>query len=306
MVFTREESIQWGSAHAAFELSSPEPEVLTCAQNFLRHWPAPHEIQPRAKWRIAPVTDSHNEPRWQVENSAGVVCESKSASSAVMTVESLTTQWFVEDAARTTLLHAALLARDGVGTAILGRQFSGKSTLACTLWQHGWSLLGDDTLVIEPGENAILAQSTPRRVSVRHPSRELLGEKLWSQILAAPSCQPTAEGYLFSPQDIAPVSTPQAVPLRAIFFLARQDVFIAPAATNLLNPAQALLALMPYSNLVKTLGVSSALRRLQPLANAVPVFDFGRDEPLRMIRAVERAVADFRVLPDHCCGLSFS
>jgi hypothetical protein len=307
MVSTREKCIQWGTPRAAFKLSSPETEIVDRAGTFLRHWPAPSESKPRAHWRIAPSTTAMDsrEMRWRVENSAGFVCESKSVDAAVMMVESLTTQWFVEDAARTTLLHAALLARDGAGIAILGRQFSGKSTLACALWQHGWSLLGDDTLVVESGENAILAQSTPRRVSMRHPSRALLGEKLWSQILAAPSCQPTADGYLFAPQDIALVSASQTVPLRAIFFLARRDVSIGPAATDRLHHAQALLALMPYSNLLKSLGVSSALRRLQPLADAVPVFDLGRDEPNRMIRAVERVVVTLSA-PSCRSTLSFS
>ena len=184
-------------------------------------------------------------------------------------------------------LHGALLDRAGTGLLILGPCESGKSTLATALWREGWALLGDDVSVAEPDGRA---RPLPRRVSLRHGSRALLGEPLWRRVLAAPSCSATEDGYLFHPSELDAVQPPAFTRLGGIVFLARRGVQIGPAEVGPINAAQALLALVPYSNVVRRAGLAAALTRLQPLAQAAPAFDLGRGPLPRMIQAIERQV----------------
>ena len=73
-------------------------------------------------------------------------------------------------------VHAALVARRGRGVLIAGVPEAGKSTLACALWQHGFSLLGDDVAIVDLEQ--MTARPAPRRVSLRRTSRALLGDDL--------------------------------------------------------------------------------------------------------------------------------
>ena len=65
----------------------------------------------------------------------------------------------------------------------------------------------------------------------------------------------------------------------------------ANALSRRLEPANALLALLPYSNFVRQLGPSAGIQRIQPLADRVPAFDLGRGGLADMIQGVERLVA---------------
>jgi hypothetical protein len=185
-------------------------------------------------------------------------------------------------------LHAALLGRDGRGVLVVGPQESGKSTLATALWRRGWSLLCDDVAVINAA--GVSAEAAPRRVSLRSGSRPLLGEELWQRIASTPSFMPTAEGCLFHPAEIDGPPTVRQPRLVAVVFLARRGVQIGPAEWRAINPAEALLSLAPYSNVVLQGGMAEALERLQPLANHVPAFDLGRGPLEDMIAAITRHV----------------
>ena len=185
-------------------------------------------------------------------------------------------------------LHAALLGRDGRGVLVVGPQESGKSTLATALWRQGWSLLCDDVAVINAA--GVSAEAAPRRVSLRSGSRPLLGEELWQRIESTPSFMPTAEGCLFHPAEIDGPPTVRQPRLVAVVFLARRGVQVGPAEWRSINPAEALLSLAPYSNVVRQGGMAEALERLQPLANHVPAFDLGRGPLEDMIAAITRHV----------------
>jgi len=192
-------------------------------------------------------------------------------------------------------LHAALLGRDGRGVLVVGPQESGKSTLATALWRQGWSLLGDDVAVINATDVSaeaagVSAEAAPRRVSLRSGSQPLLGEELWQRIASTPSFMPTAEGCLFHPAEIDGPPAVRQPRLVAVVFLARRGVQIGPAEWRSINPAEALLSLAPYSNVVLQGGMAEALERLQPLANHVPAFDLGRGPLEDMIAAITRHV----------------
>jgi len=185
-------------------------------------------------------------------------------------------------------LHAALLGRDSRGVLVVGPQQSGKSTLATALWRQGWSLLGDDVAVINAA--GVSAEAVPRRVSLRSGSRPLLGEELWQRIASTSSFMPAANGCLFHPAEIDGPPAVRQPRLVAVVFLARRGVQIGPAEWRSINPAEALMSLAPYSNVVLQGGMAEALERLQPLANHVPAFDLGRGPLEDMIAAITRHV----------------
>jgi hypothetical protein len=192
-------------------------------------------------------------------------------------------------------LHAALLGRDGRGVLVVGPKQSGKSTLATALWRQGWSLLGDDVAVINATDVSaeaagVSAEAAPRRVSLRSGSRPLLGEDLWQRITSTSSFMPAADGCLFHPAEIDGPPAVRQPRLVAVVFLARRGVQIGPAEWRSINPAEALLSLAPYSNVVRQGGMAEAFERLQPLANHVPAFDLGRGPLEDMIAAITRHV----------------
>jgi len=181
-------------------------------------------------------------------------------------------------------LHAALLGRDREGVLVVGRREVGKSTLACAMWQAGWSLLCDDYVMVDGARRAIPAL---RRVSLRAPSRALLGSRVWRHVLASPSCFSSSTGVLFHPHEVDGRMAPVEVPLTAVVFLGRRGHAAAPARLSAVPPAGALLALLPYCNLPRLSSVGSALEQLAPLADAVPAFDLGRGPLPEMVAALE-------------------
>jgi hypothetical protein len=223
---------------------------------------------------------------WRVQRQdTGEAFERKGVDAALRCVEFATVIAVVDGPFGLVTLHGALLDRSGKGLLILGPCESGKSTLAVALWRAGWTLLGDDVAAAGPDGGAI---PVPRRVSVRHSSRPLLGEPLWSRVLASASCSPTEEGYLFHPSELDDRPPPANTNVAAIVFLARRGVEIGSAEVRRINPAQALLSLAPYSNVIRRSGLADALHRLQPLAQAAPAFDLGRGPLPEMVRAIER------------------
>jgi hypothetical protein len=202
-----------------------------------------------------------------------------------MAVEFLSVQALMEHPRCLPSLHAALVAKNGSGVVLLGRGEAGKSTLACALWRQGWSLLCDDISLIEMERG--MARATPRRVSLRAPSRALLGEDLWARMLASPSCDPTREGYAFHPYEVDGKPQLQETRLAAAIFLDRPGSGAIPAMARQLEPARALLAMLPYSNMARLYDFGEAIRRMRPLAAAIPVYDLGRGSLADMMKSVE-------------------
>ena len=209
----------------------------------------------------------------------------KTWAQALVTVEFLAVQTLLDHPQCPLSFHSALVAKKNKNIMILGPNEAGKSTLACALWQQGWSLVGDDVTFVN-GE-AGSACSAPRRVSLRRPSRALLGEDLWRQIQATPSYHQTTEGCVFHPYEVDGQKVVGASQLAGIIFLARRGVMLEPAQWQRLDPARALLALLPYSNVVRTRDPGEALCRIQPLAATVPAYDLGRGPLPDMIGVVE-------------------
>ncbi|MGE0680974.1 MAG: hypothetical protein AB7P69_08740, partial [Candidatus Binatia bacterium] len=176
-------------------------------------------------------------------------------------------------------------AKNGSGVVLLGRGEAGKSTLACALWRQGWSLLCDDMSLI--AMDRCVAKATPRRVSLRAPSRALLGEELWARMLASPSCAPTLEGYAFHPYEVDGKPQLQETRLVAAIFLDRPGSGAIPTVARKLEPARALLATLPYSNMARLYDFGEAIRRMRPFAATIPVYDLGRGPLAHMMKSVE-------------------
>jgi hypothetical protein len=206
-----------------------------------------------------------------------------SITEAVRSVEFLAVQALVECPSASTL-HGALVVRGGRGVVLLGRGESGKSTLACALWQRGWTLLGDDIALVDAA--AHLAWPAPRRVGLREHSRALLGGVLWQRLLDTPAGERTGEGCLFHPDEMDGRERAGAVRVAVLVFLERPESGRAYGAGRL-EPAHALLALLPYTNLALRMDAGEVIRRLRPLAESIPAWDLTRGPLAEMTTTIE-------------------
>lgn len=202
---------------------------------------------------------------------------------ALHVVEFLAIQAMVQHPRCPPSLHAALLSCDGKGVALVGPGEAGKSTLAAGLWQSGFDFLGDDIVLLSTADTG--ARSVPRRVSLRAPSRHLLGDDLWSRIERTPSYVETTDGAVFHPSDLTP--GPADTSLKLIVFLGRRGAASTEIPSRL-NPAEALMALLPYSNRATNGDPGPAIRALSPLCDRVPAYDLSRAPLPQMIAAVRR------------------
>jgi hypothetical protein len=283
---TRFDAVRWGQPPLTFELRSSDDHVLARASLIFRPWGWQASAEPPRVWHIDPVPGGAT-ATWRVTGGPrGDSLARESIPAAVRSLEFLAVQDFVEWPSACTL-HGALVARSGRGVLLLGRGEAGKSTLACALWQRGWALLGDDMALVDALAN--LAWAVPRRVSLRESSRGLLGDGLWRHLLATPAGEETGEGCLFNPEEVDGRDRARVVRLAALVFLGRSGSGV-PHRAGRLVPAHALLALLPYTNLVHRMGAGEVIRKLQPLAEAVPAWDLARRPLEEMIASVEGLV----------------
>ena len=278
-------AIRWGTRPLGFELVTDDPRVRSMAASVFRPWvgPAEWESLPVQTWRVDRV-DIGGAPEWRIRSSAGVDARAPDAERAVSAVET-GALWALLDTSAL-IVHGALIARDGRGVLLAGRGEAGKSTLACALWARGAALLGDDIAIVDPATGD--ARSGPRRVSLRAPSRAILGDALYERTGRGPSSVDIGQTRLFHPDEIEPYPRSTAVPLAAIVFLSRRDGAAAPASLEAIPPAHALLALVPYTNQRSLEQLGETIRALTPLADRVPAYDLGRGPLGSMAEAVEQ------------------
>jgi hypothetical protein len=260
-------AIRWGFAPHTFELRSANVEVMARASVVFRPWIAASAGAPTHSWAIGAVSD---------------------ASRAVRRVEFQAVQAIFEGPPDLLTAHGALVSRDGRGVLISGRRESGKSTLACALWQAGFSLLSDDTTILDL--DTMSARPAPRRVSLRDPSRALLGDALWTRIVDAPSADRTDEGYLFHPDEIAG-ERPRAVRLHAVVFLERAAAARMSEVVRPLPAAQAALAFVPCLNVARRLDMGAIISDLAPFMASVTAYDVRRARLPEMVAAIDTMVS---------------
>lgn len=108
------------------------------------------------------------------------------------------------------LLHASVVARDGIALAFCGPSGAGKSSMAATLLRDGYGLVCDDLCRVDPAPVAQVHPSTPRL-------------RLWREMLAQTGAVPEGLSRVLDGRDkfLLPVAgTGTApVPLNAVFLL---------------------------------------------------------------------------------------
>lgn len=262
--------VRWGQAPLSFELVSEDRQSLHRAHVVFRPWMREASDAPRRRWSIERAASGG----WWVRDprSADPV-EHPTVDVAVRAVEYLATGELFESPEATTL-HAALVARGQRGVAIVGSPETGKSTLATVLWRRGWTLLGDDLLVVDPA--SARAWTAPRRVALRNSSRDLVGDLVWRRILETPACDATPDKCLFHPDEVEPGPRPDDVRLAALVFLGRRDATPPPGRARPLPSAQALLAVLPHSNLIRRADAGAVIQHFLPLLTTIPAYDLGR------------------------------
>ena len=286
-------SVNWNVASFSFELRSSDALLLQRARTIFRPWRLEQSAVPFRRWFVERASQSAPGARddWKIQsNTTPEVCYQRTVEGALMLVEYQAVQTLVESPASPPTLHSALVAKNGVGALIIGPGEAGKSTLACALWQRGWSLLSDDGTLLDASVEQCHARPIPRRVSLRFPSRAHLGDELWERVLTTPSCDQTSEGVLFHPDEIDGRERSVAPRIIAAIFLSRRGKRLAPASLERMNPAQALLALLPYTNLIGWLNPGEAINRLRPIAETVPAYDLGRGNLAVMAERIESLV----------------
>lgn len=72
------------------------------------------------------------------------------------------------------VVHGGLISLAGTGVVLMGASGAGKSTLTAFAWQHGWTVGGDDGVVLHPSDPPI-AEPTYPTVRLTSASADLLG-----------------------------------------------------------------------------------------------------------------------------------
>jgi hypothetical protein len=288
--------VRWGQGPLAFELRSSDDEIASRVATVVASWQPNSDARLSRRWRVERAESPTGDLLWE-----GWVAgaEDVSETSAGRAEPAALMQAIEFDGVRELLhcreqilgLHSALVSRTTPagerGVALIGPCFSGKSTLSCALWNSGWSFLGDDVTLFDQNGYAYPA---PRRAWMRHSSRELVGEALWARAEAAPSSDNTSLNLLFHPHEVDGQSRPRHTRLDAIVFLSRYNAQSEPAQLTRVAPVDGAIALLPYSNL-RNVTFASALSRMAPVAETVPIYDLGRGPLSAMIGELSRLMA---------------
>jgi hypothetical protein len=270
-------------------LQTSDSELLEKARAVLASWPASPQARMARHWTVD-VRDGVYHATTSAPGGDEQPCYSGTRAATLQFIEFDAVRELLECPEDILGLHGGLLAHPcagGRGVSLIGPCFAGKSTLSCALWHSGWSFLSDDITMFNSDGTAF---PSPRRASLRETSRALIGDELWAKAQITPSCDPTESGVLFHPYETDGRERPAHTELGAIVFLARRSVSLGPAQLALVNPAQAAIALLPFSNLLQRMSFPQALGRMAPIAERVPVYDIGRGPLPDMIAAVNSLV----------------
>jgi hypothetical protein len=279
--------ISWGAGSRAFELRCADAAVLERAAVVFRPW-ATHGSATPIAWDVTRSSGGFVVTRAAPGTSTAERLVSRAAH--VVSVVESSAVLALADEPDVLSFHAALVERGDRGVLILGPNEAGKSTLACALWQRGFTFLGDDVAVLNEDNRA--AGSAPRRVSLRYQSRALLGEEVWADVLAAPSAERTPDGYLFHPDEVDGRLRPASVRVTVCVFLARRSIVTTAGEMRRVPPNETVLSLLPYSNLAGRGDVGPAIARIATLSTDVAMYDLGRGPLDDMAADVERMVEE--------------
>ena len=280
---------RWEELELTYELRSNDPDTVKRSREILSPGAAESQRPADRQWIIArdAAADTWRLTGTSVDRSL-IPITVHDRDRAILHVEYDAVDYLMNHT-RLPGVHAALLSKGGKGVLIVGPSLAGKSTLATGLWRSGWTLLSDDVAFIDAPRG--VASPAPRRVSLRFESREIVGDKLWNEVAALPSCAQTQKGLFFHPHELCGSPRIRETRIAGIFFLARRGVEAVPGGVQRINPAAATIALLPYAFRVRDLPFNRAVSSVAPLVAEVPSFDLSRNDLATMVRAVELQVA---------------
>ena len=274
-------SIRWGSGPVAFELETSDADVLDRAHRVFGRWRPDDDAVTHGRWTAHRESDEFVVTPRRPPEEGREHDTIRDAGHAVAVVEYHAIAQIVDTCDHILAFHAALLSKNGHSIALVGPSHSGKSTLATGLWQSGWRFHCDDLTMIVNGK----AVAGPRRVALRKESRPHIGDDLWNRVPTTDGYFKTSVGCLFQPMHLDG-STPERVDLTAVFFMKRNG---APTdkPSNRLDAAHAAMALLPYTNLVRTRPFPEAMASVASLMSQASAWDLPRRPLPEMIATVE-------------------
>jgi len=190
------------------------------------------------------------------------------------------------------VIHGAAIARDGECILLPGQSGSGKSTLAAALASSGFTLLGDDVLIVDG--KTLRIRPVPMCLNLKAGSLAILSDQydLGSRLYRRTSSK--GEVYYLTPPGFKPDLTEQSFSVKAVVF----PTFRAGAATSLTHiSASQLLGGLLQSNST----VSSGLED-EDLASLLAWLEFLPGQHLRfglLTEAVAAIKAMFNVEDDN-------
>lgn len=228
-------SLSWRSGHAptVFFLQGAK-DVIRQAEAVLHPWLSPSVAagDPPRKWSVDEVPEDGG---WRVDSPSGRGIVVSTVQDAVREVEFESAGACYLEHPEGFAFHGALVSRSGIGVMLLGPSQTGKSTLACALWSRGWTLHSDDGVLVDPESHWALP--TTRRISIRHPSRRLLGESTWSALTGGPATSATSDSVLCHPLERDGGERARGASLRLIALLRHPDAEQASSGDRLLAVA---------------------------------------------------------------------
>ncbi len=282
----------WGAPGGRLTIRSGDGAFLAKARAIFGCWPDTVSVRDRS-WHVRSVAadDARQNARWEVRASdrAGVV-RAGTADQMLAIIEAWAQEAFIDVRAAhgahdAIPLHGALLTSRMAVVAILGAPMSGKSTLAFALWQQGWRLCADDLLMVDAA--TARAWPSPRRAHLRGTSEPLFDPERVRRLRGTAAYGHYAGTHFFHPSDVDGQPRPAAAArITALVFLGRTPDRARPAGFARVEPAHALLGILPFSARLSQSGLGTAITRVAPLANAVPAYDLSRDSLDRMTALV--------------------
>lgn len=186
------------------------------------------------------------------------------------------------------VFHAGAVRLGKAAIAFLGESGRGKSTLTASFHQAGFTLLGDDAMVLTwlSGEPQIRAV---------YPSLRLFPDSLKALTPASnssPVAHYTSKQAIRVPVDIE--TEGKSLPVQALFCLAA-PLASGPIHIRPLTPAQACIALVESGFALDPTNLAHARQRLEDaarLANRVPCFEIAYPRHYGLLPLVRRAILD--------------
>ncbi len=262
----------------AYRLTSLQCQALEAAHQRLRPWLCPEASDYWAEWQLDGADN-----QWVARCSRPGQPEQRGKLSEIlMHIEYQGVAWLYTFP-NLLVLHGALLRRHMHSLVILGPPEAGKSTLALSLWQRaGWQLLSDDCVVLQAATRE--AWPGPRRLSLRHSGRDLLPEA-WAELAQQAGSDPGPKGLVCLPPNLT--SRPVAQPVT-------HGILLQAATGDLvrLHAAEALLELLPYSNIMQRGHLPTAMAWCQALGQSAKFCRLGRASPGCQIERIENWISE--------------